>query len=1379
MRRKAVSVNNINLRRCRMNNNNDLITLQQELKINNRKRILYHYVEYGKIFYDSSTTTCTTSGRIVTSTKTATTRIKAVLFDNPLNYYHTNQQILLCRYLTTTASSKCLNNNINNNDGYYSNLKITNNNDDENQLQKTYDSLMESSRNLLLIASSSSNHKTVITSSANSQQLQNISIELEDTIFQWHSFLINDNKNNIIHINYDGIELIGELYRSYIKNVKLVIMLSINSKSKKSTTTIKSDSDDNNNNLPSNNRIIQVFQRMLQLYANIIPNSGFDALEMLHDWNDLYHGNIQLAATKENYNQILQSYLNIELLNNNSNNNNPLANTNTNELLSDENQNHQHNYNDYYRTIYEGSLVAIEIREQLEQWGYTMEPDVRTYQLVIQCISNTIQHMTTRQSKLCQYIIHNHDHDDDDNHSNHSASNIISSKLSSLHQNLNITMDHLIQSIIKKHYKNVGTITKLSESMSENESLLPTNVMNSLNDDEFTTLMMCISDIIRCNKNYIVYNNMNNINVDDNYDNDIPTIIQNDIKWQHLWIQMILQLTTMSSLQNKRLFTIQNVLNTSSPQYQQHEIRNKYNNNNEVLLNTSTDDSVINLSSSLSSLNHLADFIDKTTDHYLIWYRNITSRNALLQQQNTVINEVNTYLSCLKEFSSNLEDNITSSIKLPSLFHYNQIIIILKNLREEEVQFDLNENSNNIIEQQQVNYLHEMNEVYNSIFHNKDTYIDPTKLTLYTNLLMKSYLDCNQPSHVIRIWDNMKNKSSNHNHFNIRRDMTSFGYILKALAKESCTTMTHQQWKDTSHSRALKAHSIWKNMLSISHTLSKKQQEQQNQNQIMNTPLSSQNNNDNDFEDQDDSSSNKNNTFIPTSNHYESVMMAWCRSYHPNAAVYCQEVYDQLISDAKVFPINPPDIKHDRALISTLGYSSIPGCYERILQIYDKYQNDVKTNTTTSQAQQQHQSSGFIDRSDIIMNESILFALSQLTKDVTGATRTETMFEDLLKGELQIRQQHRKDIKMSNDAESNNQFFQPILTTNCYNSVMIAWVKAGDKDSSQHCEQFFQKLQDAYIESNYHPDLRPNSYTYVALIDSYIKSFNNMSESNNDNNSYDIGKKASELLDEMEQGAINNLCDYPDVNVYTAVMKAYWKQGDDNALENVEYIYNRMKYSYEKLHNMKAKPDAHAMTVLLHAWAKSNHRNKAFVTWDILQSMIESYEKGDINMKPTPYSFAAVLNACAFMELNDATKQGETIRIALSCMNSLDDNSVYGKPNEFIYKNLFQTICRNVSDMKERSRIASIIFQRCCQDGYVTKTIIGILRKNIPDLYKKLPLLDKHHHNNNNSNRHYNNRIDTLYPSSKQQKQNHDENQHISSRIHEIPKEWTRNVFRK
>ena len=48
--------------------------------------------------------------------------------------------------------------------------------------------------------------------------------------------------------------------------------------------------------------------------------------------------------------------------------------------------------------------------------------------------------------------------------------------------------------------------------------------------------------------------------------------------------------------------------------------------------------------------------------------------------------------------------------------------------------------------------------------------------------------------------------------------------------------------------------------------------------------LSSQHSNDNNFDDQEhdgnSSNSDKNNFFIPTSIHYESVMLALCRSYH-------------------------------------------------------------------------------------------------------------------------------------------------------------------------------------------------------------------------------------------------------------------------------------------------------------------------------------------------------------------------------------------------------------------------------------------------------------------------------------------------------------------
>jgi hypothetical protein len=1333
-----------------------------------------------------------------------------------------------------------------------------------------FDSLMQSTRHILSLSSSSSS--TVSTCSDKSfkgpsekDNIHLVTTLLEDMILQWHSFLTanirhsSDNNGGSSSSNRSiGIDMIKELYQSWISHIRGGFVMSTSSLSLSTPRTnenpINTHNSTNHTYNHTHNRssdkvtnsIIKPFQIMLELYTNLIPNHGYEALQILHDWYSLYHGDIQLSPTKDQYEHVLLSYLNIQ-------------------PPSSFIDNNHHDRNDieyqYYRNIDEGAQVAIEIRDQLQQWGYAMEPDIRTYLLIIQCISNAIIHMTlsstnpTKHSKLCQYVLHSQSDDANEsskiNKINNSLSTIIANKLLSLNHGINTSMDHFIRHIIKQHSNSnsvyVGKAFPMSTTINPRKDnnpmsfVLPDHVVRELRHSELANLLLGISHVLQCNNYCISYQNINQLSSVDM--DDIKTLVDrrrnnhlnhNTIKWQNVWAQLQLHLSNsttatstatsnISSQQNRKsLFRgIQRTLFLSSSPYQQDQLLKKY----DV---ASIDD--------LDSFRLVADFFDQTNYHYLMGYRNMTATllptswwhekerpQSTYSKKETaffeysafddVAEEISSTLSCAETLFSDFSHVDMKSI--PSLIHYNQAITILKNIRRQyhhlyhdtmrtktDPSHSENDPKNNPtvgykrIEQQQMQYLHDMNRLYYETLDEDDAtkFATPTTLTLYTNLLMKSYLDCNQPNHVINIWDDMKKRRSSSSttsdtkYVNIRRDVTSYGIVLEALASEHCsnaptntfpdlrtsTTKNHPyNWKETSHSRALKAHSIWKTMLSIFYA------QQKSNNADMTTtsialdstlhgidpidvvifaryPTIISSIGDNCFNES---------TFVPNSKHYATVMRAWSRSYHPSAAVYCQEVYDQLNRDAELYSsfIGPPDIRHDKAFITTLGYSTIPGCYERILELYDKYHGHYHRDYHHYTAKLALQSQPFEERSDDIesnmeLSETILYALSQLTKNKKGAIEAECMFEQILEDKKMLLQQRR--VRSGDIREAGNtQQFRPLLTTKCYNSVMMAWVKANEKDSSMHCETIFKKLQDAYQESNYHPDVQPDSFSYVALIESYIKSF---SHCNGTTPSFDVGAKASEILADMERRAQSNLCEYPDVNVYSAVMKAYWKQGDGNAIENVEAVLNRMKYSYENLHNIKAKPDTHAMTILLHTWAKSKHPDKASMAYKVLHSMIESYQQGDMNMKPTTHSFAAVLNACAFMETyDDKEKQAETIQIALSCMNLLqnasddEQNYVYGQPNEFIYKNLFQTICRNLLDTQERSRIASIIFQRCCQDGYVTKSVINILRKHIPDLYKKLPLQENYKRSRSNDK----SRTTT----------NHDV-------IRQLPKEWTRSI---
>jgi hypothetical protein len=142
------------------------------------------------------------------------------------------------------------------------------------------------------------------------------------------------------------------------------------------------------------------------------------------------------------------------------------------------------------------------------------------------------------------------------------------------------------------------------------------------------------------------------------------------------------------------------------------------------------------------------------------------------------------------------------------------------------------------------------------------------------------------------------------------------------------------------------------------------------------------------------------------------------------------------------------------------------------------------------------------------------------------------------------------------------------------------------------------------------------------------------------------------------------------------------------------------------------------MTILLHAWAVSDDPCKASKTWSIIEEMRVEYENGNPQMQPTPYSYSAVLNACAFTNTKNRETKARAVKVAFMAINELDRISKnLGEP---VFRNMFQVLVRQVDDLADRTKLAEVIFQKCCQEGLVNSWIVKLLKDNVPSIYKKL-----------------------------------------------------------
>jgi len=293
-------------------------------------------------------------------------------------------------------------------------------------------------------------------------------------------------------------------------------------------------------------------------------------------------------------------------------------------------------------------------------------------------------------------------------------------------------------------------------------------------------------------------------------------------------------------------------------------------------------------------------------------------------------------------------------------------------------------------------------------------------------------------------------------------------------------------------------------------------------------------------------------------------------------------------------------------------------------------------------------------------------------------------------------------------------------TVACYNSAIIAWSNSGDRDAYRHCRDVYQRLLAAYERFGKDPQLRPNSSTYCGLIDALVPSKHSASHEINPDSLVDIGDHAESILAEMEDRASQGLSSPPDAKVYTSVMKAHGKSDHPDAAAKAETILHRMKEAHDA-GNLKAKPDATAMTVMLRALAKSSAHNKAIISWGILTDMRAAFEQGDTDMRPNAHIFAAVLNACAFTRTSDEEIKRQVVKIALMVFNESTGDERGSLLNEFLFRDMFRTVIEQIDDMQERTEYAGVIFQRCCQEGFVNPKVVSLLKQNVPALYKRLP----------------------------------------------------------
>jgi hypothetical protein len=97
----------------------------------------------------------------------------------------------------------------------------------------------------------------------------------------------------------------------------------------------------------------------------------------------------------------------------------------------------------------------------------------------------------------------------------------------------------------------------------------------------------------------------------------------------------------------------------------------------------------------------------------------------------------------------------------------------------------------------------------------------------------------------------------------------------------------------------------------------------------------------------------------------------------------------------------------------------------------------------------------------------------------------------------------------------------------------------------------------------------------------------------------------------------------------------------------------------------------------------------------------------------------SIIKACGYTQGGGADKL-KALRVLLECMGELKSTSIIS-PTPLTYRTLLNATRALVDDDSRRRPISATIFETCCKNGHLDKTVLEALEKSQPDLYVKLP----------------------------------------------------------
>lgn len=244
-------------------------------------------------------------------------------------------------------------------------------------------------------------------------------------------------------------------------------------------------------------------------------------------------------------------------------------------------------------------------------------------------------------------------------------------------------------------------------------------------------------------------------------------------------------------------------------------------------------------------------------------------------------------------------------------------------------------------------------------------------------------------------------------------------------------------------------------------------------------------------------------------------------------------------------------------------------------------------------------------------------------------------------------------------------------------AVIEALIKSGRQDASFKAEEVYEKYDHYLLQEE---DVKIVYDIFRSMLFGWSKNCD--------------PEKAHDILLEMIDRNLK-----PDSSCFDRVIQAYTEE-EVISLDKVKEVFELMERSSA---NGELKPDERVYISFIKALTKANVGSLGQKTWVILERMKMLCDLGNTEIKPTVFTYNAVLHSCAESLSDDASKNLETFKVALKAFNTLLEDGE--RLDHGTYGNMLQCAAL-LPQGSQREAVIATIFDRCCRNGYINSFVI-------------------------------------------------------------------------